>query len=276
MDWTSFETAGGIVGWVTGEGDGVALVVHGGPGMSDYTETLADEVAAALPDHRIARYQQRGLAPSVTDGPFTGAQHVDDLFAVADHLDGASLVLVGHSWGGHLVMLAAAARPQRLAGMVLLDTLGAIGDGGQGTMEAVIGSRLTEAAITELMALGEAGLSPTEAGSAQIRLIWPGYFADPASAPEAPPIVFDLASNGATMEDVNAGLADGTLAAALPLLSIPSVHLIGRASPIDPASSRATAALFAGATVIELDTGHFAWLEQPGSVTDAVRALRLR
>ncbi|MER6193036.1 alpha/beta hydrolase [Streptomyces cyaneofuscatus] len=46
----------------------------------------------------------------------------DDLGDLLDHLGPAGpYVLVGHSWGGPLVRLAAAARPARVAGLVLVD-----------------------------------------------------------------------------------------------------------------------------------------------------------
>ncbi|WP_411084335.1 alpha/beta fold hydrolase [Streptomyces sp. cmx-18-6] len=46
----------------------------------------------------------------------------DDLGDLLDHLGAQGpYVLVGHSWGGPLVRLAAAARPARVAGLVLVD-----------------------------------------------------------------------------------------------------------------------------------------------------------
>ena len=274
MRWDGFEVGNTTSGWVTGDGDGLALLLHGGPGMSDYTDLMAPEVADALPGHRIARYQQRGVAPSTTDGPLTVEQLVADLIAVLDHLGGGPAVLVGHSWGGHLAMHAAVAHPDRIAGMVIVDSLGAVGDGGASTMQPVIASRISDDAIAEVLGLLERDdLSPAEAGSEQLRLVWPGYFADPASAPPVPSVVFDLATNEAVMADANRLLTAGVLAAALPELRVPSVHLIGRASPIDPDANRATAALCPDAVLIELETGHFPWIEQPGSLADAVRRL---
>jgi pimeloyl-ACP methyl ester carboxylesterase len=44
-----------------------------------------------------------------------------DLVALLDHLDAASYVLVGHSWGGPIVRVAAAERRSRVAGVVLVD-----------------------------------------------------------------------------------------------------------------------------------------------------------
>ena len=49
-----------------------SLILHGGPGMSDYTSSLADEL---VEEFTVYRYQQRGLAPSTTDGPFTVETH---------------------------------------------------------------------------------------------------------------------------------------------------------------------------------------------------------
>ncbi|MFB8142774.1 alpha/beta fold hydrolase [Streptomyces parvus] len=49
----------------------------------------------------------------------------EDLGDLLDHLDrvgpGGPFLLVGHSWGGPLVRLAAAAQPARMAGLVLVD-----------------------------------------------------------------------------------------------------------------------------------------------------------
>ncbi|WP_030088703.1 MULTISPECIES: alpha/beta fold hydrolase [Streptomyces griseus group] len=49
----------------------------------------------------------------------------DDLGDLLDHLErvgpGGPFLLVGHSWGGPLVRLAAAAQPARVAGLVLVD-----------------------------------------------------------------------------------------------------------------------------------------------------------
>lgn len=275
MHWTSFTSPDGVTdGWVAGTGDDLALLLHGGPGLSDYMDSVAGEVAAALPNHRLARYQQRGMSPSRTEGPYTVAQLVADLFAVVDHLGAGQAVLVGHSWGGFLAMAAACDRPDRVSGLVLLDSLGVVADGGQATMQAVIASRLSEPAISEMLGLdARTDLTPQEAGTRQLELVWPGYFADPSSAPTALGLRFDPVVNEAVMDDVNRILADGTLARAMTKVTTPSVHVIGTASPLNPEMTRATAGLSPVATLVELDCGHFAWFERPGSVTNAVRLL---
>jgi hypothetical protein len=54
------------------------LVLHGGPAVNDYSDWFAAELAG----WDVLRYTQRGVAPSVTEGPFTIEQHVADALAV--------------------------------------------------------------------------------------------------------------------------------------------------------------------------------------------------
>lgn len=275
MSWTEFETSGGAIGgWQRGDGDTVALVLHGGPGLSDYTEDLADEVVAGIgAGSRVVRYQQRGFAPSDLDGPFTVAQFVADLFAVLDRFECERALLVGHSWGGHLAMHAACAQPGRVSGLILVDTFGAVGDGGVGTMDAVIGARIGPDALRRCAEL-EASARSIETESSILATLWPGYFSDPAAAPPAPPMLCHPDLNEAVMADAIRLLKESVLEQVLPRLSIPSVHLIGGASPINPEVVRATAALFRDAIVQEFDdVGHFIWIERPGAVEQAVALL---
>ena len=89
------EAAGGeLGGWVRGDGVPV-LLLHGGPGLSyEYLERLGEELGTGF---RVAAFQQRGLAPSTLDGPFTITQAIEDVIAVLDGLGWSRAVLVGHS-----------------------------------------------------------------------------------------------------------------------------------------------------------------------------------
>src|SRR3954470_23099917 len=118
---------GELSGWLTGEGPRV-LAVHGGPGMTyDYLDAAVSELAA---HYQVATFQQRGLAPSTTKGEFTVAEALDDIVAVLDGLEWDTAFLMGHSWGGHLAFQAAVSIPGRLRGVLSVDPLGAVGDGG--------------------------------------------------------------------------------------------------------------------------------------------------
>ena len=120
---------GDLVGWVR-ESRGTnrhALLLHGGPGLNEYTGPLADELDGLL---ATARYQQRGLAPSTTDGPVTVEQHVADAVSVIDALGWQRPVVIGHSWGGYLAMHLAVAHPDAIGALVIIDSLGAVDRGG--------------------------------------------------------------------------------------------------------------------------------------------------
>jgi proline iminopeptidase len=250
-----------------GEGDGDAVLLHGGPGLSDYLEGLAGELDGVL---RTTRYQQRGTPPS-TAPPGGGVEaHVADTLAVLDARGLERSWLVGHSWGGHLAMHVAAAAPERVAGLVVVDPLGAVPDGGAKELEENLTERLSPAARDEARMLDERLL--TGAGGeadalAMLRIVWPFYFADPDTAPPMPAMRMNAAVYADTWASVNDHFARATLVEGLPRLRCPAVFVHGRESPIPWRRSAESAELIPGARLVVVDRcGHFPWLEQPGSV----------
>src|ERR1700733_10552517 len=169
-------SGGTVGGWETGDG-APALILHGGPGLSDYTAPLAAELGDGF---RVIRYQQRGLAPSTLSGPFDIDQHVADAIAVLDAAGADRAYVVGHSWGGHLAMHLAARHQDRLLGLVVVDPLGAVPDGGLGDLGRILVERMSQELAEraqELQERSEAGEAPLEDAMAGLALIWPGYFA---------------------------------------------------------------------------------------------------
>ena len=183
MERTPFTVAtesGDLSGWVTGEGPRV-LALHGGPGMNfAYLDDAVSELAAR---YQVATFQQRGLAPSTEQGAFTIAEALDDIAAVLDGLDWDTAYLVGHSWGGHLAFHAALGIPGRLAGVLSVDPLGAVGDGGVEAFGAEMLARVPDAARERARVLDEkdtAGKATPEEELEAFSLFWASYFADPA------------------------------------------------------------------------------------------------
>lgn len=123
------ETAGRLkrpdgeeIAWRKVEGDGPTLVWLGG-----FRSDMAGTKAQALADWALEK--GRGylrfdyLGHGESSGAFergTITRWREDSLAVIDELTSGPLVLVGSSMGGWLACLAAAARPERLAGMVLI------------------------------------------------------------------------------------------------------------------------------------------------------------
>ena len=244
-----------------------ALLLHGGPGLSEYLGSLGDELDRLV---ATARYQQRGVAPSVTDGERTIESHVRDAVAVLDALGWEQALIVGHSWGGHLAMHFALAHPERTVVAVAIDPLGGVGDGGQKKFAENLMAGLTpseRARMDELQALEDP--SETEQNES-FRMIWPYYFANPHSAPPFPDFHRDPRA-GETWASIHAHLAAGTLEKALPQLRVPFVTIHGQKSPIPIAASEETVALVPGGRLISVaNSGHWPWLEQPGSVRTAI------
>ena len=279
MAWRRFEApvdGGVIVGHVRGTGPRL-LLIHGGPGLSgEYLEGLAAELWDA---YEVAWYQQRSLAPSLESGPFTVEQHVRDIAAVLDALAWSDAWLVGHSWGGHLVVAAAVGIPERVRGLVPVDPLGSAGDGGDAEFEAAMLDRTPPADRERARLLDERALSgeatPADALES-LRLFWPAYYADPATAPPMPSIRLSVDGYAETFASIIDGRA--ALEAALPTIDVPVHFVHGAASPMPITASSSTAALIPGATVDVVEgAGHFIWHERPGAVRavlDRVAAAR--
>ena len=279
MSSTEFTVAvpGGVIAGVRSGRGFPLLVLHGGPGVSDYTGLLAGELA----DWTALRYTQRGVAPSTASGPFTIDQHVADAIAVLDQHNVSSAAVLGHSWGGYLAMQLAAAAPERVAGLVLVDSLGGAGDGGFAAFGAGTDARVGPEVLAEVAALDEvAEASPgtPEADAAGVKsfdLMWPGYFADPPSAPP-PPAGIRVSPDcyTGTFESIQAAQADGRLANQLARYCGPVEIVAGAASPFPIETATSTAALFSDARVsVVPGAGHLPWHERPGCVTAALRRL---
>lgn len=181
---------GELSGWVSGAGPRV-LAIHGGPGMNfGYLDDAVEELAA---QYHVATFQQRGLAPSTEQGEFTIAEAVADIAAVLDGLGWDTAHLVGHSWGGHLVFHAAVGIPERLAGVLSVDPLGAVGDGAAAAFGAEMLARVPEASRDRARALDEkdtAGEATLEEAHEAFSLFWGSYFAHPPAAPPMPHVEF--------------------------------------------------------------------------------------
>jgi pimeloyl-ACP methyl ester carboxylesterase len=274
--FTATTAAGPIAGQVHGDDGPAVLLMHGGPGLTDYMGLLEDELAG----WRWISYQQRGLAPSATNGPFTIEQHVADAVAVLDELDLGQVVVLGHSWGGHLAMHFALAHPERVTALIAVDPLGAVGDGGAGEHGQHLAERLSPEAAEKyaVVAAKLAEPEPTDADMLEsLALLWPSYYADPATAPPIPAFLrCSLAGYVGTFTSVAEQLAGG-FADRLGAVTVPAVFVLGDRSPMPLTQGQQTAALFpAGQVKVIAGAGHLPWHEQPGCVAAALTSVAER
>lgn len=79
-------------------------------------------LAAALPEVDLIAPDLRGRGRSRdVGGPYSIAEHADDLVRTLDHLGVERATLLGHSMGGWVVAVAAVRHPDRFGGVVLVD-----------------------------------------------------------------------------------------------------------------------------------------------------------
>lgn len=273
---TDFEAptdGGSIAGWVAGDGAPVVLL-HGGPGLSfEYLDGLAAELGDGF---RVAAYQQRGLAPSTTEGPFSVAQELRDFAAVLDALGWSKALVVGHSWGGHLALRVAAAHPGRLLGVLAVDPLGIVGDGGRAAFEAEMEARTPkehrERAL-ELDRRAMAGEGTEEDALESMRLVWPAYFSRPEDAPPMPPIRLSIEAYAGIAAEVGEGV--DAVVTALAGGAVRYGVIAGAGSPMPWGQvARATTEISPSAFLeVVPAAGHFPWLDAPGSVRSALQRL---
>ncbi len=101
-------------------GDGPALVFSHGFLMD---RTMFDAQIEALSDtYRCVTWDERGFGETPVDGPFTYWDSANDAVALMDHLGIDEAVLLGMSQGGYLSLRAAIAHPDRVRGLVLIDS----------------------------------------------------------------------------------------------------------------------------------------------------------
>jgi proline iminopeptidase len=262
---------GTLVGSVIGDGPEV-LLLHGGPGLSDYFDGLMPELEGL----RVARYQQRGLDPSTAREPYDVAVQVADVIAVLDHLGWARPLVLGHSWGGHLLLHVLASRPERVGAALVVDPVGAVGDGGGVEFGAELERRLPDAVrarAVELDRRAMAGAGTEGEALDSLMLLWPAYFSAWDRAPAPPPIAIGLEAYAATMQSMTTELPG--LAARLRDVRVPTRFVHGELSPMPVTASTDSAALLGAEVDVVPDCGHFQWLEAPGSVRRNVDVLLL-
>jgi proline iminopeptidase len=173
---------------IEGEGRDTVVVVHGGPSLGH--AYLAPDLVPLTRGRVVVHYDQRGIGKStpLTDPErLTVERHVQDLEALRVNLGLERLALLGHSWGGMLAARYAAAHPQRVERILLLDPMAPAREPfmamGIARAQEMVGVRLDEAARARLDAL-VAMTEVDDAGAhcrALFSLLTRTYFENPAT-----------------------------------------------------------------------------------------------
>jgi proline iminopeptidase len=124
---TTFSAPGATIYYeVFGSGSGTPLfVANGGPGFDHQYLHVSDAWDTLAQTRRIVMWDQRGTGRS---GPLkpgqscTLADQINDLDALRAHLGFDKIDLMGHSWGGFLVMAYAARYPEHIVHLIISDS----------------------------------------------------------------------------------------------------------------------------------------------------------
>jgi pimeloyl-ACP methyl ester carboxylesterase len=261
---------GVLVGHRGGDGP-PALLLHGGAALPDYlgdcTELLADLFTTY-------RYTQRGTPPSTARPPYTVEAHVADAVALLDAFEIERAWAIGHSWGGHLALQLLVSHPERLLGVICVDTLGA-DSGVFAEYEQNLARGMTDDEIgfvRDTQARRRAG-DLTEADLVEVfRIVWPRFFHDAANA-TAPPEHVGAEASIETNRSLAEHFARGTLRKSLPSAKAPVLFVHGEHDPMPIRTAWETAELIDGARVEPVPgAAHFPWVEQPAAFRRAVES----
>ena len=145
--------------------------------------------------------------------------------------------LIGHSWGGHLAMHIAVAHPERVTGLILIETLGALPDGGSAELVANMVARLTpdeRASLDELVARQADGDDDPTLLAKMLMTLWPSYAYIHGNVlpPNSLRLEIPLDGERTTMESVADHFAAGTLERGLPGLDMPVLLIHGEGDPM--------------------------------------------
>ncbi len=225
-----------------------ALLLHGGPGLG--AESIFGLLDELLDTFEAVVAQQRGLEPSTLEGRRDIETHVADQIALLDFLGWEDAWLIGHDWGGHLAMHLAVTHPDRVKGLILVATLGAVPDGGSGALVENLVARLDadeRARLDPLVARQASGEDETDLWPEITRILWPSYnhdhsIATPAELPRIEPPVagepttvrFDRRSLREGDADARSSAVRGSCLAHSRRRRPPAAERFGRDGGVDP------------------------------------------
>lgn len=112
----------------------LVVLLHG---LAGHAQEWRTTMAALDEDHRLVAIEQRGHGSSTRrPDDVSRAAYVGDVLAVLDHLGAESVPLVGQSMGAHTAMLVAAAAPERVDRLLMLES--GLGGAPAATTRAVV------------------------------------------------------------------------------------------------------------------------------------------
>ncbi len=241
---------------VTGEGPAL-LLVHGFP----LDRSLWRHQVDALAGWRRIAPDLRGMGASdVPGGGYSMAAYATDLAGVLDHFGADRAVLCGLSMGGYIAFEFARRWPDRLAGLILMDT--------RAEADSPDGRRGRDAMIAKVRAQGVASV----ADDLIPKLLGPEALGRPEIVGRVRGMLEGTLLDG--MVGALEAMRDRPDSSALlpALAAVPVQVVVGEEDRLTPpADAERMAAAIPGATLARIPgAGHLAPLERPAATTEVV------
>ena len=224
-------------------------------------------IALDLPGHGHSGHLPAGASHHYVD-------HVQAVLSAVDALQLDRYALLGHSLGAGIASLVAAARPERIERLLLIEGLGPLGDDGSHTLQR----------FHDALAPRESNGKPLRVFRDVAQAISARSIASGLPAEQARPIVergllqtdggWRWRSDPRLTRPSAVRLAESQVLALLRGITAPTALLLAQpATPYLPgAMMQARAACVAGITVSHMDGGHHLHLEHPQAVADWIDA----
>jgi proline iminopeptidase len=267
---------------ILGSGPDTIVALHGGPGA---TISQFDPGLAPLGRHHaVLLYDQRGngrSSPVPDSTHLLVANHVADLEAIRQHFGIRRLTLLGHSWGGGLAALYAAAHPQAVARLILVDAvpprLHPFGEIGNKARLAGFDS-LTRSRVATLMqaALGDTAHDKPALCRSFMNLFLRNYFVDSAArgrtvAIECADTADNIARSARVGRNTSRDWGEWAWDTAMTRVDAPVLVVQGRNDFEPLAGAEAWVSAFPHGRLVVIDhSGHFPFVEQPDAFFSAV------
>lgn len=240
------------------------VVLHGGPGLSHhYTRSFLD---LASEDLQVVVFDQRGVGASTPmDAPHHTLTHqIEDLEVLREHFALEQMIVLGHSWGGLIGMGYAATYPERVAALVLVDSVAPDTKTLHRTFDAL--DRRIEERIAQGYIPAELPEVVDDDGTADLIALLPAYFHDPLH--EDTTHLGGSSRDPDVLEATHHNSAEFDYREALGQLRAPSVIFHGASDPFGVEGVEEAASALANslrASVILERCGHIPWEECPES-----------
>jgi 3-oxoadipate enol-lactonase len=116
----TFNHNGTEIAFFDSGGDGPTVVLSHGF-LMDHT-MFDPQVEALSPEFRVVTWDERGFGLTPSPGPFSFWDAASDVVALLDHLGVEKAIVGGMSQGGFISLRVALQSPERVVGLVLIDT----------------------------------------------------------------------------------------------------------------------------------------------------------